>query len=65
MARRLTYRISVCLTPEHGQEVEDYIGQKKRWKKPSDLLRDALVQFMAKNKLSAAQERRVRELHGK
>ena len=65
MPSRLTYRISVCFTPEQGQEIKDYIGQKKRWKGPSDLARDAIEQLMTKNPLTAAQRRAIEESHRK
>jgi hypothetical protein len=65
MARRLTYRITVCFTPEDGQEIEHYIRQKKRWKKPADLARDAIEQLMTRNALTDAQRRAITEGYGK
>jgi hypothetical protein len=65
MARLLTHPVTFCLTEAQYQELEDYVGQKKRWKSVNDLARDATWQFKAKNKLTAAQERRAAELRGK
>jgi hypothetical protein len=65
MPRTRTYRVGFCETPERGQELEDYVGQKKRWKSVPDMIRDITWQFISRNALTPAQKRRVEELHGK
>ncbi len=44
-----TERISLYLTKGEKGEIEAYCREKKRWKRPSDLGRDAIYQLMARN----------------
>lgn len=44
------YRIAFNVTAAEKREIEEYCRRKKRWRRPSDLARDAVFQMMAKNR---------------
>ena len=41
--------ISFSVTEEEKAEIEEYCRHKKRWRKPTDLARDALWQHINRN----------------
>ena len=47
-ASERTERLSFSLTKDEKREIEDFCRKKKRWKRPSDLARDAVYQLMAR-----------------
>jgi hypothetical protein len=46
-------------TDDELAELKAYIGEKKRWRTVTALIRDATYQHVARNPLSAAQQARV------
>ena len=48
MAIHRTERISFSLTKGAKREIEDFCKKKKRWKSPSDMVRDATYQLMSR-----------------
>ncbi len=49
MAMHRTERITFSLTKAEKRRIWDFCKEKKRWKSPSDMARDALYQLMARN----------------
>jgi hypothetical protein len=54
-------RISFVISGSDYYYVLAYVRQKRRWKDPAALARDALFQHIARNPLSEAQEARIEE----
>jgi hypothetical protein len=57
-------RISLTLTLEDYEHLRAYLRQKRRWKDPASLARDAIFQLIARNPLTEAQDERARKGHG-
>lgn len=57
-------RISFVVTQDELATVKAYCEEKRRWKDPAALARDALWQHIARNPLSRLQEARVEEGRG-
>lgn len=57
-------RVSFVLTASDYYYVRAYVREKRRWKDPAALARDALFQHISRNPLSEAQEARVEEEQG-